>query len=307
MISFVLAVALGPRSIAWLKARFREPIKSASPDIARLHMAKQATPTMGGIFIVGGLIARHAGLRRLVQSVSADRAGRGGWRWPCWEPDDDLVKLRHAARGIRARTKLAAQTAIALAAALLVYLVHRVGGCRSIAAGAATRLARRAGLDVRPAGDHRDRRLVERREPGRRLGRPGRRLPGVRDRRVGAGGLRQRSCRMGRLTWELPTCAGAGEMLVVAAAMIGGVLGFLWFNCHPASVFMGDTGSLPLGGLLGLLAVIARQELLLVVIGGVFVVEAVSVIDSSRFVSLARNAGVSLRTVASSLSTARVA
>ena len=71
---------------------------------------------------------------------------------------------------------------------------------------------------------------------------------------------------------------GSGEMTVLAAAMIGALLGFLWFNCHPAQVFMGDTGSLPLGGLLGLLAVVARQELLLVVVAGVFVVEAASVI-----------------------------
>jgi phospho-N-acetylmuramoyl-pentapeptide-transferase len=70
----------------------------------------------------------------------------------------------------------------------------------------------------------------------------------------------------------------ANEMVVVAGAMLGGVLGFLWFNCHPAQVFMGDTGSLPLGGLLGLLAVVARQELLLLIVGGVFVVEALSVI-----------------------------
>ena len=67
-------------------------------------------------------------------------------------------------------------------------------------------------------------------------------------------------------------------MTILAAAAVGGVLGFLWFNCHPAQVFMGDTGALPLGGLLGLLAVVARQELLLVVVGGVFVVEAASVI-----------------------------
>ena len=60
--------------------------------------------------------------------------------------------------------------------------------------------------------------------------------------------------------------------------MIGAVVGFLWFNCHPAQVFMGDTGSLPLGGLLGYMAVVARQELLLVLIGGVFVAEAASVI-----------------------------
>jgi phospho-N-acetylmuramoyl-pentapeptide-transferase len=76
----------------------------------------------------------------------------------------------------------------------------------------------------------------------------------------------------------IPHIAGAGETVILAAGMVGGLLGFLWFNCHPASVFMGDTGSLPLGGLLGLLAVIARQELLLVAIGGVFVVEAASVI-----------------------------
>jgi phospho-N-acetylmuramoyl-pentapeptide-transferase len=56
------------------------------------------------------------------------------------------------------------------------------------------------------------------------------------------------------------------------------VLGFLWFNCHPAEVFMGDTGALPLGGLLGLSAAAARQELLLLIAGGVFVAEAVSVI-----------------------------
>jgi phospho-N-acetylmuramoyl-pentapeptide-transferase len=71
---------------------------------------------------------------------------------------------------------------------------------------------------------------------------------------------------------------GAGEMAVVVSGMLGGLLGFLWFNCHPASVFMGNTGSLSLGGLLGLLAIMAHQELLLLVIGGVFVVEAASVI-----------------------------
>ncbi len=70
----------------------------------------------------------------------------------------------------------------------------------------------------------------------------------------------------------------AGETVVVAGAMIGGTLGFLWFNCQPAQVFMGDTGSLALGGTLGLIAVVARQELLLLVIGAVFVAEAASVI-----------------------------
>jgi phospho-N-acetylmuramoyl-pentapeptide-transferase len=69
----------------------------------------------------------------------------------------------------------------------------------------------------------------------------------------------------------------AKEMTIVCGAAEGAVLGFLWYNRHPARVFLGDTGSLPLGGLLGLLAVVARQELLLIVIAGVFVAEAASV------------------------------
>ncbi|MEM1108692.1 MAG: phospho-N-acetylmuramoyl-pentapeptide-transferase [Planctomycetota bacterium] len=68
------------------------------------------------------------------------------------------------------------------------------------------------------------------------------------------------------------------ELAVVAAAMVGACLGFLWFNCNPAQVFMGDTGSLPLGGLLGYIAVVIRQEFLLFIIGGVFVMEAMSVL-----------------------------
>jgi len=68
------------------------------------------------------------------------------------------------------------------------------------------------------------------------------------------------------------------ELAIVAGAMAGACLGFLWFNCSPAQVFMGDTGSLPLGGMLGYIAVVTRQEFLLVIIGGVFVLEAVSVI-----------------------------
>lgn len=76
---------------------------------------------------------------------------------------------------------------------------------------------------------------------------------------------------------QIPHVIGAGELTVVCAAMIGAGLGFLWFNCHPAQVFMGDTGSLPIGGLFGIIAVLIHQPLVLVIAGGVFVAEAVSV------------------------------
>jgi phospho-N-acetylmuramoyl-pentapeptide-transferase len=76
----------------------------------------------------------------------------------------------------------------------------------------------------------------------------------------------------------LPLVSGAGELAVFCAALVGSGLGFLWFNCHPARVFMGDTGSLALGGVLGVIAICVHQELALVLAGGVFVMEAGSVL-----------------------------
>ncbi len=70
----------------------------------------------------------------------------------------------------------------------------------------------------------------------------------------------------------------SGELVVLCGAVFGSCLGFLWYNCHPAKVFMGDTGSLPLGGLMGFVAVVTRQELMLFIAGGVFVMEALSVL-----------------------------
>ena len=75
----------------------------------------------------------------------------------------------------------------------------------------------------------------------------------------------------------LPHIAGAGELLVFCGAMMGAGLAFLWFNAHPAQVFMGDVGALALGGALGTIAVIVRQEIVLAIMGGIFVVEALSV------------------------------
>ncbi len=77
---------------------------------------------------------------------------------------------------------------------------------------------------------------------------------------------------------HIPYIKDAGELVIVCTAIVGAGLGFLWFNTYPAQVFMGDVGSLALGGALGTIAVLVRQELLLVIMGGVFVMETVSVI-----------------------------
>ena len=77
---------------------------------------------------------------------------------------------------------------------------------------------------------------------------------------------------------QIPYVQGAGEVTVFCGAMVGACLGFLWFNCYPAQIFMGDVGSLSLGGTLGAIATITKQEFLLVIVGGLFVMEALSVI-----------------------------
>jgi len=83
---------------------------------------------------------------------------------------------------------------------------------------------------------------------------------------------------------QVPFVSGAGELAVFCAALIGAGLGFLWFNCHPAQVFMGDTGSLALGGAFGIMAVLIHQPFVLVIAGGIFVLEAASVmIQTSWF------------------------
>jgi phospho-N-acetylmuramoyl-pentapeptide-transferase len=275
-LSFTLAVLLGPRWIGWLRRRFREPIKSDSPEIVRLHVDKQSTPTMGGLFVMAALVASvllfgDLGNRYLAPAliVAIGLATVGAV--------DDLIKIRTAANGLSARHKLAAQLVVAAAAALLLYhqqaavpdgLLLRLpltGVSMSLGlwfiplavvviVGASNAVNLTDGLDGLAGGC-----LI-----------------------AAAAAMTGLVYAAGHAGWAaylgVPRIPQAGEMTVLGGAMIGGVLGFLWFNCHPAQVFLGNTGALPLGGLLGVLALVARQELLLVVIAGVFVVEAASVI-----------------------------
>ena len=86
----------------------------------------------------------------------------------------------------------------------------------------------------------------------------------------------------GTIKWStyllLPPIPYSGELAIICGALVGACLGFLWYNCHPAQVIMGDTGSLAMGGLIGYVAIVTRQELMLIIVGGIFVIEAISVI-----------------------------
>ncbi len=85
---------------------------------------------------------------------------------------------------------------------------------------------------------------------------------------------------------QIPYLPGAGEISVLCGAVVGAGLGFLWYNAYPAEIFMGDVGSLPLGAVLGTVAVITKQELVLILVGGLFVVEALSVIFQVAYFKL---------------------
>jgi phospho-N-acetylmuramoyl-pentapeptide-transferase len=274
--AFLLAWWFGPVAIGWLKRRFRERIDSASERLNELHAAKNATPTMGGLFIVGAVILAALLFGDLtspyVQQAVCLVAACGALG-----AADDWVKIRTAKRGLSARQKLLGQAAIAAVIAGWLYVVH---------------LETSHGLDlVFPWGG-----------TGVSLGiwlipwsmlvlvgsSNGVNLTDGLDGLAGgclvfAGAALCGLCYLAghRVLAEyfaIPAIVGAGELCILFGALVGAMLGFLWYNCYPAEVFMGDTGSLPAGALLGYGALVARQELLLLVIGGVFVVETLSVI-----------------------------
>lgn len=258
--SLLLTLLCGSRVIDLLRRRFREPIKCASAEVSRLHQAKAATPTMGGLLILAALLAACLLLADLTRplvlvalAVALALAAVGA----C----DDWIKLSTTARGLSPRAKFAAQTVIGLAAALAAYRVHAaqpgaldwslgwgtvdlgwwfVPLATLVIVGSSNAVNLADGLDGLAAGC-----LV---------------------------------CAALVMSVAAHSSPGASELAVIGAALVGALIGFLWFNCHPASIFMGDVGSLPLGGLLGVLAVAARHELLLLIVAGVFVVETASVI-----------------------------
>jgi len=86
----------------------------------------------------------------------------------------------------------------------------------------------------------------------------------------------------------LPNIKGIGEVVIIAAALSGGLLGFLWYNSYPAEIFMGDTGSLPIGAFLGYMAILGKSEVLLILIGFIFVIETLSVIIQVGFFKITK-------------------
>jgi phospho-N-acetylmuramoyl-pentapeptide-transferase len=274
--SFMAAVALGPIAIRWLKSRFRERVASASERLNELQASKNDTPTMGGLFVIAAIVVGvllWGDLRnpyvQIGVFVAVSFGALGGI--------DDWIKLRTSRRGLSARQKFLAQTLLSLVAAVWLYLVQRdvthgtdliwplgqaaiplsvafVGWAALVMVGSSNGVNLTDGLDGLAGGC----------------------IVFAGSAFVALTYLAGHAVLADYL--GIPFISGCGELSILLGAMVGAMLGFLWFNCHPAQVFMGDTGSLPLGAILALAALVTRQEVLLMIVGGVFVVETLSVI-----------------------------
>jgi phospho-N-acetylmuramoyl-pentapeptide-transferase len=274
--AIIICLILGPFFINLLKKyQVRENIRAEGPES---HQKKKGTPTMGGLIILAGIVVPTllwAPLTNFyvltVLLVTVWMGILGFW-------DDYLKAIAKQPKGLVAKKKLVGQIVLGLVFGIALTLLGPEGqydGTTGIPflknyvlnlgilyipwvmlviAGASNAVNLTDGLDGLAIG-----------------------LSGICF--AAFAGFVYVTGRLDYSSYlQIEYFPGAGELTVFCGAAIGAVLGFLWFNSHPAQVFMGDTGSLALGGALGAVALLIKKELLLVIVGGVFVVEALSVV-----------------------------
>jgi phospho-N-acetylmuramoyl-pentapeptide-transferase len=283
VVSFLFVILLGPRTIAWLrKQKIGDLATFGQAEVDALMAGKKGVPTMGGVLIIAGitlatlLLADLGNFYVRMALISLIWLGALG-------AVDDWLKLTAGRRagsrqGLTSREKLVFQVGLGV---LLSWFTYRYGGdvadakrffvpfakdvqvplslpayvaiATVVMTGSSNAVNLTDGLDGLAAGCMAIASFV----------------------------FMVLGILVGTVTLadylNLPQVPPAGQMAVFAAAMMGACLGFLWFNCNPAKVFMGDTGSLALGGLLGYVAIVLRHEVVLFLAGGVFVIEALSV------------------------------
>ena len=274
--ALVLSLWWGPRMIRQLaQLKGGQPIRSDGP---KSHFSKAGTPTMGGSLIlltVAVSVLLWGDLRnKYVWVVLVVMLGFGAIGWA-----DDWIKIvKRDPNGMRSRTKYALQSLLGLAAGIYLYAFADVPAATTFYVPLFKSIALpMAGLGFVAiayfwiVGFSNAVNLTDGLD-GLAI------MPTV----LVACALGVFAYASGHATFatylQIPKVPGAGELVIICGAIAGAGLGFLWFNTYPAQVFMGDVGSLPLGAALGTVAVISKHELLLLMVGGVFVIEAVSVI-----------------------------
>ena len=269
-----ISLWLGPIVIRWLQSKqMGQPVRAEGPES---HLQKAGTPTMGGLMIIIAI--------SLSTLLWADLSNHYVWitllvMWLFaaigWFDDYQKLRQKHS-RGLKSRWKYCLQSISALFVLTLIYAFAEAPSETTIfvpffkdmiiplgalyilwgyfvIVGTSNAVNLTDGLD------------------GLAI------MPTV----MIAGGLGVFAYVSGHAVFAdyltIPYLPHAGELIIICAAILGSGLGFLWFNSYPAQVFMGDIGSLSLGAVLGTIAMLVRQELVLVIMGGVFVMETVSV------------------------------
>ncbi|MDD5120638.1 MAG: phospho-N-acetylmuramoyl-pentapeptide-transferase [Candidatus Omnitrophica bacterium] len=275
--AFVLSLIFGPPLIKKLKSlKIGEKINKAdSLKLDDLHRHKQSTPTMGGILILGAVIISTLLWADISQRYIWIVLFSTVWLGLTGFADDYLKQAKKKAGGLSSSIKLTSQIVLGLILGIILIMnaQHNVNleipflkGVNFdldglyilfviiVIAGSSNAVNLTDGLDGLAIG------IV-----------------------VMVGIAFSLLCYVsGNMNLSeyllIPYIKGAGELTIFCASIVGAGLGFLWFNCYPASIFMGDVGSLALGGAIGTVALLIKKELLLIIVGGIFVVEALSVI-----------------------------
>jgi phospho-N-acetylmuramoyl-pentapeptide-transferase len=270
--ALLIGLLLGPKFISWLRATQGkgQPIRSDGPQS---HLALRGTPTMGGLLILTSLLSSVLLWMNLSnQYVWACVLVTAGFGLIGWLDDYDKVKKAHHS-GLSGKTRLALEFLIA---GIATWLMVRTGGTELhvpfvketvadlgwfyIAFGAFVIVAFGNAVNLTDGLDG----LAT--------------MPVI----IACLAFLLISYLVGNVKFAaylgIPHVKGAGDLTVLLMAIIGAGLAFLWFNAPPAAVFMGDTGSLALGGALGAVSVATHHEFVLVIVGGLFVVEALSVV-----------------------------
>ena len=273
--ALAISLLVGPRMIRWLaEYQVGQRVRSDGPQT---HLSKAGTPTMGGALILAAIVAATL--------LWADLANRFVWvvllvtiafgLIGFW--DDYLKLVVGDSRGLIARYKYFWQSIAGLGAAIVLYVTAQSPADTTLYVPFFKHFVVPLGVLFIPltyfviVGSSNAVNLTDGLD-GLAI------MPSV----LVAGALGVFAYASGNVVFSnylgIPYLAGAGEVLVICTAIFGAGLGFLWFNTYPAQVFMGDIGALALGAALGVIAVVVRQEIVLFIMGGVFVMETVSVI-----------------------------
>lgn len=273
--ALLIAIIIGPRMIAWLQQmQIGQTVRDDGPQS---HLSKTGTPTMGGVLILAAILiscilwADLTNRYVLVTLFVITSLGILGFI------DDYRKVVRKDPKGLIARWKYFWQSVIAIVVALFLYSQAEIQAETALIVPFFKDIMPQLGLMYiviayfTIVGTSNAVNLTDGLD-GLAI------VPTI----LVAGAFSIFAYVTGNVNFSaylnIPFIPLTSELVIVCTAMVGAGLGFLWFNTYPAQVFMGDVGSLALGGTLGILAVLVRQEIILIIMGGIFVIETLSVI-----------------------------